>query len=74
MSRRCILCGHASWWFTKFKFCRACHERTIQGNRDELGLPEGHPFTEARRQRVERMRGRAELGLPIFEAVDPDLA
>jgi hypothetical protein len=38
------------------------------------GLPPGHPFTEERRRRVERMRQRAARGDPIFEPVDPDLS
>ena len=73
MSRLCILCGERPARRSRRKYCSLCHERHIEGN-GKLELPAGHPFTEERRRRVERMRQRAARGLPLFEPVDPDLS
>jgi hypothetical protein len=55
------------------RYCRACHEEFIAGG-GRLDLPDGHPFTVERARRVERMRQRAERGLPIFEDDSADLS
>jgi hypothetical protein len=54
------------------KYCRSCYERFIQGN-GKVEIPPDHPWLIERAARVERMRRRAEQGLPIFEDVDTDL-
>ena len=41
---------------------------------EDVRPPPNHPFTMERENRIERMRLRAEQGLPIFERVVPDLA
>ena len=74
MSRPCRICGRRrALRRTKHRYCGICNERHIRGQ-ELIELPEGHPFTEERRQRVERMRARAALGLPIFETLPPDLS
>jgi hypothetical protein len=74
MPRLCLLCGQrGALRRTKLRYCAACHERYIAGDQEYVDPPENHPFSRERRHRVERMRQRAALGLPIFEEVRPDL-
>jgi hypothetical protein len=72
MRPACKLCGKRPSLRRLVRYCLICHDRSIRGCR-EYPLPDGHPFTEERRQRVERMRQRAQQRLPIFEEVHPDL-
>jgi hypothetical protein len=72
MARRCVLCRQNPAQFSRRKYCAECYERFILGN-GRVDVPEDHPWAIERRARVERMRRRAEQGLPIFEEVDPDL-
>jgi hypothetical protein len=73
MRRLCVLCKRRRTCRTRGKYCRECYEEFVQGL-GKIPLPDGHPFTEERKRRVERMRRRAALGLPIFEKVNPDLS
>jgi hypothetical protein len=68
-----VLCGQGRARFSRRKYCQDCYERFIAGH-GKVDLPEDHPWAIARRQRVERMRQRAEQGLPIFEEQDADLS
>jgi hypothetical protein len=72
MPKRCTLCRRRQAERFGGTYCRPCFEQLTDYER-QVDLPEGHPFTEERRRRVERMRARAEMGLPIFEELIVDL-
>jgi hypothetical protein len=66
MSPVCTICRKEPATRIGRRFCQTCHQRHIAGG-GRRDLPIDSAELAERERRIERMRLRAELKLPLFE-------